>query len=273
MSELKNLIVVDISDYENTLLVPSGIGAIGEHDIKEIKGKGIFLIKNTSQKSRLWNLTCNLKEVVNTNLEKVLNVGSVDPGQDFKREYEIQNLKAPSLKVLETIDAEREISGIVNNTFLYENSNNCNLKIDLTNTLDIPFTEITVTKEMPDIFQDIDIKSPNFGNAELGQEEGKKILSWKVENLPGKETASLEVYCVVNAKERKDQNLGSLKINYLINNKILTMVAPEVRGLTDSMSGVTRDEGSIPAMWDCNVEFLNDSEFKVRLENVKVTHK
>ena len=48
---------------------------------------------------------------------------------------------------------------------------------------------------------------------------------------------------------------------------------PEIRGLTDSMSGVTRDEGSQPGTWECNVEFINESEFQVRLEDVKVTHK
>ena len=270
---LKNLIVIDITDYEDTVLSPTGIGATGAHDIKEIKGKGTLLIKNTSQKSRLWNLSCDLKEIINTNLEKVLTVGTVNPNQDFKQEYEIQNLKEPCLKVIETFDAERDLSGKVNNAFLYENTNKCNLKIDLTNPLEIPFTEITVTKEMPPLLQDIEIKSPNFGNAELGQEEGKKILTWKVENLPQKETATLEVYCVANVKERKDQTLGNLRVNYLIDNKILTMIKPEVKGETDSMSGVTREEGSNPATWDCNVEFINDSEFKVRLENVKVTHK
>jgi hypothetical protein len=53
MSELKNLIVVDITDYENIILFPEGIGATGEHVIKEIKSKGTLLIKNTSNKSRL----------------------------------------------------------------------------------------------------------------------------------------------------------------------------------------------------------------------------
>ncbi|TFG20586.1 MAG: hypothetical protein EU529_14705 [Promethearchaeota archaeon] len=272
MSELKNLIVIDITDYEDTVLSPTGIGATDAHNIKEIKGKGTLLIKNTSQKSRLWNLSCDLKETINTNLNKELNVGAINPNQEFKQEYEIQNLKEPCLKVIETFDAERDISGKINNAFLYENTNKCNLKIDLTNTLEIPFTEITVTKEIPPLLQDIDIKSPNVGNAELGQEEGKKILTWKIENLPPKQTATLEVLCIVNVKERKDQNLGNLRVNYLIDNKILTLIKPEVRGETDSMSGVTREEGSNPATWDCNVEFINDSEFKVRLEYVKVSH-
>ena len=47
MSELKNLIVVDITDYENIVLAPAGIGATGDHDIKEIKAKGTVLIKKS----------------------------------------------------------------------------------------------------------------------------------------------------------------------------------------------------------------------------------
>jgi len=273
MSELKNVIVVDITDYENIVLAPAGIGATGDHDIKEIKAKGTVLIKNSSDKSRLWNITCDLKEVLNTNLEKVLNVGSINPVQEFKQDYEIQNLKEPVLKVLEVLDAERDISVPANNAFLYENANKCNLKLSLTNTLDIPFTEITVVKELPPIFQDIEIKSPSAGSAEQLEEEGKRILSWKIQGLGAKETAIIEVYCTVIAKERKDQSLGDLKINYLVDNKMLTMINPEVRGETDSMSGVSRDEGTNPGTWDCNVEFINDSEFKVRLESVKVSHK
>jgi hypothetical protein len=181
MSELKNLIVVDITDKENTLLTPSEIGATGEHLIKEITANGTLLIKNNSQKSRLWNITCDLKEVVNTNLNKVLNAGAINPSQEFKQDYDIQNMKSPCLKVLETVDSERDISGTINNTFLYENANKCNLKLALTNTLDVPFTEITVVKELPEILQDVEIKPPNIGTAEQSEEEGKKILSWKIQ--------------------------------------------------------------------------------------------
>jgi hypothetical protein len=273
MSELKNLIIVDITDYENTILAPSAIGAIGEHVIKDIKAKGTLLIKNTSNKSRLWNITCDLKEMVNTNLNKVLNVGPINPNQEFKQDYEIHNLKEPCLKVLEVFDAERDISVTANNTFLYENANKCNLKISITNTLELPITDITASREMPAIFQDIEIKTPNIGSATLGEDGNKRTLTWKIEGLGASKTATIDVYCTVIAKERKDHSLGSLKINYLIDNKILTMFDPYVRGETDSMSGVTRDEGSNPGSWDCTVEFINDSEFKVKLEDVKVTHK
>ena len=39
------------------------------------------------------------------------------------------------------------------------------------------------------------------------------------------------------------------------------------------MSGIDRDEGSQPGSWDCTVEFINESEFQVRLEDIKVYHK
>lgn len=54
MSDLQNLIIVDITDREYIEL--------GEKsEIKSIKGDGTILTKNTSQNSRLWNCTNDLK--------------------------------------------------------------------------------------------------------------------------------------------------------------------------------------------------------------------
>ena len=273
MSELKNLIVVDITDNENTILVPTGIGATGVHYIKEIKGNGTLLIKNPSQQSRLWNVTCDLKEVIDTTLDKVLNVGTINPGQEFKKDYELQNLKEPCLKVSEFFDTEKGISDTVNNVFLYEKVNDCSLKINLVNSVDLPIIEIKVVKEVPEFFHEIQIQTPSSGTAELTEEGGKKVLIWNIASLDGKQAANLDIFLTVNAKDRENYSLGSLKVNYYINNLKLNKVDPEVRGLTDSMSGASRDESDSPQTWECNVEFINDSEFKVRLEDVKVSHK
>ena len=104
-------------------------------------------------------------------------------------------------------------------------------------------------------------------------EDGKRILTWNVASLDGKSSGELEIYLTVNMQEKNEQQLGALKITYLINNYKLSMINPEVRGLTDSMSGIDRNEGSHPGMWDCNVEFINESEFQVKLEDVKVSQK
>ncbi len=262
---MTELIIIDITDHENIILD-------ARQQISSIKCNGVLLVKNNSKKSRLWNLTCDLKEAMNTNLSKVLNVGSVNPEQQFKQDYQIQNVKEPSLKVEEIFDVEREVANVVNNAFLYENTNKCGLKIILSNPLDKPFADIKVTREIPKLFQDIEIKAPNYGSAELNEQEGKRVLIWKVPNLGPREKATLDVTLKVVPKERADISLGPLKVDYLINNHILTRFNPVIRGLTDSMSGVEREEGARPGTWDCNVEFINDSEFKVRLEKVIVSH-
>ncbi|MHA1804510.1 MAG: hypothetical protein ACTSU4_08235 [Promethearchaeota archaeon] len=263
---MSEFIIIDITDNENVILD-------AKQQIKSIKCNGTLQVKNTTNKSRLWNLTCDLKETVNTNISKVLNIGTINPGQEFKQEYQIQKIKEPSIKVEEVFDVEREIMNVVNDTFLYENVNKCSLKITISNPLDKSIEDVKVTRELPKIFQEIELKTPNYGAAEIKEQEGKRVALWEFNNLGSGEKANLEIHLNVNPTEREDISLGALTVEYLINDKILTMFNPLIRGLTDSISGVERDEGARPGTWDCTVEFINDSEFKVRLEKVQVSHK
>ncbi|MBD3196355.1 MAG: hypothetical protein GF317_14955 [Candidatus Lokiarchaeota archaeon] len=262
---MTDLIIIDITDEEDTLID-------GEQNIKEINGCGTLLVKNPSQRSRLWNQELDLKETVNTSLDKEIEVGMINPGQEFKKEYQVEELKEPRLKLEEIFDTNRQVPESVNNTFLVDFSNKCKLTLNLTNTLDLPITDIILSRIMPNFLKNIEILSPNFGEAELAEDEGKKVLLWKVNSLEGKQTARLEVLCdgIINNSEK--QHLGALKVTYLINNHQISLIDPEIRGLTDSMSGVTTDEGTKPGTWECNVEFINDSEFQVKLEEVEVSH-
>ncbi len=260
-------IVVDITDYEKIILD-------GLSNLKNITGNGKLVIKNPSQRSRLWNLICNLKETVNTSIgTKELTVGALNPTQEFIQEYEIKDLKGPSLNVEEIFDTDVSLPGIVNNTFHFQSDNKCSLKIVLNNPLNLPILDIKVTREIPKFIQEIEFRKPSLGEATLKEEEGKRILSWDVTSLEGNNKAELEIFFTVNIKERSEQALGILNVTYMINNYKLTMINPEVRGDTDSMSGIDRDEGSQPGMWDCNIEFINESEFQVKLEDIKVSQK
>ncbi|MBN1801810.1 MAG: hypothetical protein JW891_09910 [Candidatus Lokiarchaeota archaeon] len=267
MSDLKNLIVVDITDREYIKL--------GEQsELLEITGDGTILTRNTSQSSRLWNCTNDLKEIVNTNIPgKVLNVGALNPGQDHKQDYHLQNLQEPCLKVLEVFDTDRTTGQTVNNAFLYIYSNKCKITLTFTNTLSTPISDIKSTRQMPAMLKEVEISPPSAGKADLSEEEGKRVLKWDIGTLDGNQSAELQLICTVNMEERTRQSLGALNVTYVAHNHQLTMVKPEVRSITDSMSGVSREEGSNPGTWDCNVEFINDSEFNVRLEDVKVDHK
>ena len=127
---MSDLIIVDITENEKILLD-------GSLNLKEITGNGKLVIKNPSQKSRLWNLTCDLKEIVNTTIsERELNAGILNPAQEYVEQYEIKNLKAPSLKVMEIFDTDVNTGDKVNNAFLFDYDNRCKLKLILTNPLD-----------------------------------------------------------------------------------------------------------------------------------------
>jgi hypothetical protein len=262
---MSDLIIIDITDREKIVLG-------GVNELKSLNGSGKLLIKNPSQRSRLWNLECDLKEVINTNSERELDVGILNPEKEFTHAYEIQNLKEPCLIVEETFDTARDNSEVVNNTFLYQYKNHCKLLITLTNPLEVPILEIKLRRDMPSFFQDIEVRNPNNGQVELTEEDGKRKLLWNIEALNAGEIAKLEVILISVIDERKDQELGDLNVTYLVNNHKLTMMNPEIRGLTDSLSGITTDEGIKPGTWDCNVEFINESEFQVKLEDVKVSH-
>ena len=264
---MSDLIIVDITENEKTLLD-------GQLNQKEIKGNGEIQIKNPSQKSRLWNLECNLKEIVNTTFNsRELSVGILNPNQEYSKEYEIHNLKEPSLKVVEIFDTAISMPDKLNNTFLFETENKCKLSLILTNPLDIPISNIKVNRKIPSFFQEIELANPNIGIAGIAEDGEEKALNWDITSLDGQQRAELVLMCTVNLKDTDVKALGALNVTYLINNYKLTLVNPEVRGLTDSMSGIDRDEGTQPGMWDCSVEFINESEFQVKLESAKVTQK
>lgn len=265
MSETNKLIVIDITEYESTQLDDF-------QNIKSIKSAGELKIKNPSRQSRLWNLTCDLKETVNTNLEKKMDIGTINPGEQFSKDYSIQEVKKPSLKVIEVVDTARDLPNTVNNTFLANTENKCKIKLSLTNSQSVPILNINLSRELPPIFQNVEIQSPNLGEAKLETVDEKKILMWEVRSLEAEQTVNLVVLCRVNTSELDKQNLGSLEVNYLVNNHQLSLLKPEVVGLTDSLSGVSRDESTTPGSWDCEVEFINESEFQVLLEKAKVTH-
>ncbi|MFX1380140.1 MAG: hypothetical protein ACFFA4_13720 [Promethearchaeota archaeon] len=265
MSE--NLVIIDLTENEKIIID-------GSQNIKELTGNGMLKVKNPTQRSRLWNLTCNIKENVNTSLvSKELTIGTLNPTQEFIKDYEIKELKDSSLKFEEIFDTDKSDSSKINNTFLYKTDNKCSLKLILTNPLNLPILDIKVKRQLPTFIQEIEMRKPNIGEANLKEENGNRILAWELTSLEAGNKAELEIFFSVNMKELSAQELGALKINYLINNYKLTMINPEIRGLTDSMSGIDRDESSQPGMWECNVEFINESGFQVKLEDVKVNQK
>jgi hypothetical protein len=260
---MSDLIIIDITDEEEPLLD-------GKLNIKEIKGKGTVLVKNPSKTSRLWNSVLDLKEVVNTDADKVMEMGIINPGKHFEKKYTIENLEQPCLQLGEIFDTNREIPDKVNNVFLYNEPNLCMLTIKLKNTLDKPISDIKVVRTLPEFTDKFEIGANETGDVQINEEGAKTIITWTIDSIGANGEALLELKFKSIIKSVEEKELGPTNITYLVRDNQLTMMDPEIRGLTDSLSGVTTDESASPGTWDCNVEFINDSEFKVKLEKVNV---
>ncbi|MFW9949352.1 MAG: hypothetical protein ACFFKA_04420 [Candidatus Thorarchaeota archaeon] len=262
-----DLIVIDITENEQTLLD-------GSLNKKEIKGHGQITIKNPSSKSRLWNLICDLKETVNTTINsREIDIGVLNPNREYNLNYVIENLKTPSLILTEKFDTNTDFADKTNNTFLLNEKNECKLVISINNPLEYPISNINISRDLLELFKDIEIKNPKIGIASIREENARKFLNWDVVTLEPKQETKLEITFNVTPSIHHVISLVSLKATYLASNHKLTLLNPEIRGLTDSISGIDRDETSQPGIWNCNVEFINESDFQVRLENVKITHK
>ena len=267
MSEKNNIIVVDITDRESTELNSSS-------ELISIRGAGQVATRNPSLKSRLWNLTNDLREIINTNIpNKVLDIESLVPGEEHIQDYEIKKLSEPCIKVREIFDTNRDIKKVVNRTFVFKHANQCSLKIFITNTIDNPIAKVELKREMPEIFRDIDIKPLESSKAELIKENGERFISWEVINLEAKKTVELYIECTATINKAEDLLLGGLEGTYLINNYQLTQISPLIRSVTESMSAISKDEGMDPGTWDCDIEFSNESEFDIKFEKVSVDQK
>ena len=131
---MSDLIIIDITETEKIELDETS-------NLKDIQGKGVISIRNPTQKSRLWNLTCDLKEIINTTLSsRELDVGILNSNQTYQTDYQIQNLKEPSLKVIETVDTDIENQNSLNIAFRYEMDNKCRLTLRIINPLDQAIT-------------------------------------------------------------------------------------------------------------------------------------
>ncbi|MGM0470532.1 MAG: hypothetical protein ACQERB_17260, partial [Promethearchaeati archaeon] len=225
------LILIDITDKENILLDD-------KQNIKQINGTGEIIVKNPSSRSRLWNLEMNMHETVNTNLERDIEVGLLNPDQEFKKQYELKNLKTPVLTLEEIFDTNRNITERINDNFIYNQLNPCSLKINLINTLDVPIMDINLSRIIHHTLQNLEINPPNFGVASVIDEGNKKVLNWNIESIPPEEIAILEIKFDTMIDNNELQSLGATKITYLAENTKLSMIDPKIRGLTDSLSGI-----------------------------------
>ncbi|MFX1497183.1 MAG: hypothetical protein ACFFBH_06635 [Promethearchaeota archaeon] len=249
---MPNLIIVDITETEQTKLDSNG-------NLKEINGYGTLTIKNPSNKSKLWDLNCDLKEIVNTTMDsREIALDSLNPSQETSKSYQIKNLKKPSLVVTELFNLSNQY-------------NKYSIKIKVTNAIDHLISNIKISRELPDKFKNIEYETPEMGKMKINTVDGVSMLEWDILELIARN--STEVLVKFNMDEVKIKNsIGSLNVSYDVNKYQLSRLKPEILSNTNISTKIHK-QSQTEEIWDCRIEFLNASEFQVKLENVKVINK
>ncbi|MFX1237289.1 MAG: hypothetical protein ACFFAS_05775 [Promethearchaeota archaeon] len=128
--------------------------------------------------------------------------------------------------------------------------------------------ELSVSKEIPDHFDNVSIVYTSKGKGVL--ENGNLI--WTIDNLKTSETVIIKVTAEIFVISHDSVETGIAKINFKADSSFTGgLEVTNFSGLTRNKSHVDMiEKDEEPDVWDCNLVFENPSEFSMELVNVDV---
>jgi hypothetical protein len=242
-----------------------------DYDGKIVDSKvgGMLLVKNEGTKHRIWDIDITLTGGDNVEgIDKELHIPELEPGEDWKQEYTINVGKEdkPQLLVHEDIDTFPDTQA-KSQIFLYDKDSKGQVAqfiVSAENTSDKAIEGIEITKEVPEDFNDVKIKSQSAGKA---SRDGN-LITWKIDSMEPGDKAQMELAITVITNEKKAFTSGEIKAKYNIKDGTFSGLEPDfIDGLADQIHFVDRDErDEEPDTWDCSFVFKNRSEFPMALE-------
>ncbi len=261
----KGKIKIKIIEKEKTDLNPSS-------NVKAVSGAGNLQIINPSESHRLWNLVMNLEDTMMTeNLNKHYKNNALEPNSIWNFDYQIANLKKPILDINEEIDVSRDEEGI-NHNLVLQAKNNVKIRIVLKNISEAAIQGLEITKELPGYLHEIKIENNNLGMTDLNIDT--RMLNWKIPSLSINGEAIIELGARADIFDSNYKSGNDIKVSYKSDMATRSGIIPTVIALTDTMTGVDSDEDdSEPGVWNCQVEFENESDFELTIDDLIVDQK
>lgn len=261
MSEQQGKILIDIHEKEQVLLDDSPAS-----NLASIEAAGLLKVVNTSEQSRLWNLKLDVGETDKTNLPKNHEQKALEAGQEWELSYEIAD-PSSLLKVQEVVDVSKDTEH-VDPYFVYGANDEAQITLTLTNVTDKDIQDIQVTKTIPKFLKVLEKGVVTAGTTEINKDEG--VFTWTLDLLKAQDSASATFSGMTVVDTVDPRSAEPLHLTYKSEDAIHSRLAPSISALTHTMSGVETDESDQPGKWECEVEFLNESEFYITLNSAKV---
>jgi hypothetical protein len=255
-------LTISIKEHEHTLLN-------SDNTITRFDPRGQVFVKNQSRKFAVWDAELELNPQNRTTLGlSALDIGRLDPMSEWEKDFIVKEIEAPMLLLTEAIDTFSERVG-VNHALVFEYKMPVEISLNLRNHSGAPIHDIVVTKEMPPIFNDIDLQKSQIGKVEYDSREGQVV--WKINELPPEQMAVQRIRASITAEDPEPKSGGKVHVTYKIPDVVRSTLVPTLNGSTETEINVEKEENSMRAgNWRCKASLTNSSEFPIRIKRVQV---
>ncbi len=236
--------------------------------IKESQLIGKVFIKNSGIGDKIWDIKVNIHDPSSDmKIGKQYIIQELNPHEEWSQEFTFDAPSEPPLKIIEnvsnvTFDMER--STRVSPILLKNVQNHLFFTIIVENTNPNDIHNLEIFKRLPDTVQKIVECKTESGHMEYDRGH----IAWRIDLLPHGQKVALTCKAAV---ETKPTTSGKIQVRYAIREKFEDFFVESLTGLTrmgDFLS--IKEKDMKPGVWDCEVSFLNRSEFSIQISNYEV---
>ncbi|MGQ4915542.1 MAG: hypothetical protein ACP6IU_12490 [Candidatus Asgardarchaeia archaeon] len=263
MSNEQNAVVIDLTETEDCTLTP-------DNEVSEMKVTGVLSVINPSSKSKIWNAVLKLDGVEGTNLSsQEINVGEVSVKGQWTLDY-TYTAEQPLLKVQEIIDTAPQLrSQVPHDTLAYGIQTTVEFVIKITNVSDAHITSIQVLKSLPAAFGVPEIEKPTAGKV-IFHPKNRELI-WKDFELYPNGDVELRFKVNITPEQGEPYSAGGLSVSYVTEGKTRSSIQPYLDAETSAYVGGSEEEDpKQPNRWICYLDFLNDSDFALKVNKAVI---
>ncbi|MCE7735198.1 MAG: hypothetical protein GPJ54_09995 [Candidatus Heimdallarchaeota archaeon] len=238
--------------------------------LREEKGQGKLYVKNPSGSTTLWSVKLEANHGSMVSDFQNEEIAHLQQGQEYAQTYEIA--LEPNLTLTERIDThyQNQTSDEIDvnrNTLVKGKAQKTLFEFTLENKYDFPLTNITLTKEFDGSLVELTPEGSHTGSVEPSE----SIFKWNLENMDAGAVAKLLIVAVIDPKSSEKIKTGQITVTAQ-GSGLLSDLAPTIDSECDNVDlSVDVNETESPGVWSISTEFINSSEFAVKLENVNVS--
>lgn len=243
------------------------------HDgtVKSAKGAGSITIVNKADKQPVWDIDLHVDVGEDTTLEEhQFHVNELRAGEEWKKEYGLA-FKDGTLPPISIVEEINTAPGGAQPSLVYvldaeEKGQDTAIKFTLKNASEKNAKNVTVSKQVTDVFRDVSIGAASHGDARRDAGE----IAWTVGDLGPGETATLELKARAYAKEITTYSSGEIDVAYEIESDTrVSMQASKIElGGSTAFSLDLDERDAEPDVWDGVVKIQNRSEFPMHLGEI-----